>query len=247
MTELQAAQEAATPATNDPGTIMQVISRAASDPSTDVDKLERLMGMYERLEARKAEGEFARAMNAAQSEIRRVAADANNSQTRSKYATYAKLDSALRPVYAKHGFSLSFDTGEPPAELVVRVVCYVMHESGHTRTYHVDMPADGKGAKGGDVMTKTHATGSAMSYGMRYLLKMIFNVAVGEEDDDGNGAGDALPRISEDQVQTIEALIDEVGADRHKFLRYWKVNSVSDIAEQAYEDVVKSLERKREG
>jgi hypothetical protein len=35
-------------------------------------------------------------------------------------------------------------------------------------------------------MTKTHAAGAAMSYGMRYLLKMIFNVAVGEDDRDGN-------------------------------------------------------------
>src|SRR5690606_15862485 len=51
------------------------------------------------------------------------------------------------------------------------------------------MPADGKGAKGGDVMTKTHAAGSAMSYGQRYLLKLIFNVAIGENDDDGNSAG----------------------------------------------------------
>lgn len=50
------------------------------------------------------------------------------------------------------------------------------------------MPADGKGAKGGDVMTKTHAAGSAMSYGQRYLLKMIFNLAVGD-DDDGQKAG----------------------------------------------------------
>jgi hypothetical protein len=48
------------------------------------------------------------------------------------------------------------------------------------------MPSDGKGAKGGDVMTKTHATGAAESYGMRYLLKMIFNIAIGEEDNDGN-------------------------------------------------------------
>ena len=37
-------------------------------------------------------------------------------------------------------------------------------------------------------MTKTHAFGSGTSYGMRYLLKMIFNIAIGEEDDDGNAA-----------------------------------------------------------
>ena len=32
---------------------------------------------------------------------------------------------------------------------------------------------------------KTHAVGAGMSYGMRYLLKMIFNIAIGEDDDDG--------------------------------------------------------------
>ncbi len=81
---------------------------------------------------------------------------------------------------------MSFDTGEGAAAGWVRVLCYVTHSAGFARTYHADMPADGKGAKGGDVMTVTHAVGAAMSYGMRYLLKMIFNVAVGEDDRDGN-------------------------------------------------------------
>ena len=60
----------------------------------------------------------------------------------------------------------------------MRVVCYVSL-GAHTRKYKADMPADRKGAKGGNVITKTHATGAAMSYGMRYLLKYIFNVAIG--------------------------------------------------------------------
>ena len=56
------------------------------------------------------------------------------------------------------------------------------------------MPADGKGAKGGDVMTKTHASGAAISYGSRYLLKAIFNLAIGEEDADGNAShGQTMP------------------------------------------------------
>jgi hypothetical protein len=78
---------------------------------------------------------------------------------------------------------------------MMRVLCHVSHSAGHERTYQIDMPADGKGAKGGDVMTKTHAAGAAASYGMRYLLKMIFNLAVGEDDTDGNmpGDGKSLP------------------------------------------------------
>lgn len=80
---------------------------------------------------------------------------------------------------------------------MVRVLCYVSHRGGFTRTYRVDMPADGKGAKGGDVMTKTHASGAAISYGRRYLLNSIFNIAIGDEDTDGNGPGidDLMERL----------------------------------------------------
>lgn len=176
------------PAGDAAGSLLQVISAAARDPSVDIEKMERLMAMHERMLSRTAEQAFNDAMTLAQGEMGPISADGNNPQTKSKYATYAKLDRVLRPIYTKHGFAISFDTGTGAADGYVRVLAYVSR-GGFTRTYQLDMPADGKGAKGGDVMTKTHASGSAMSYGMRYLLKMIFNVAVGETDDDGNGAG----------------------------------------------------------
>ena len=161
--------------------------RMAADPNVSVEKLERLVAMQERISARTAETAFNAAMAEAQAKMRPVGADASNPQTHSKYASYEALDRALRPIYTEHGFALSFNTGDA-ADGYVRVLCDVTHVGGHAKPYRADMPADGKGAKGGDVMTKTHAVGSAMSYGMRYLLKMIFNVAVGEDDDDGNKA-----------------------------------------------------------
>jgi hypothetical protein len=168
--------------------LMLMFERLASDPNASVEKIERLMALWERGEARKSEVQFNAAMSEAQREMRPVMADAYNPQTKSKYASYEALDRRLRPIYTAHGFGLSFGTADSPHELHVRVTCLVTHAAGHSRPYHIDMPADGKGAKGGDVMTRTHATGSAVSYGMRYLLKMIFNVAVGDEDDDGNRA-----------------------------------------------------------
>ena len=180
--------ESLSEASGEPASMLALLQRASRDPNVDVAKLERLLAMKERMDAKMAEEAFNAAMNSAQSQTDRIKADANNNQTHSKYATYAALDRALRPIYTDCGFSLSFDTGDSP-EGVVRVLCYVSHKAGHTRTYRADIPADGKGAKGGDVMTKTHAVGSGMSYGMRYLLKMIFNVAIGEDDDDGNRAG----------------------------------------------------------
>lgn len=168
--------------------LLSVIARAASDPSVDIDKMERLLAMQERVLERNAESAFNESMRGAQGEMRQVATDANNPQTRSRYATYAAIDAALRPIYTRHGFSISYGTADAP-EGYVRVLAYVSHVGGHTRRYEAAMPADGKGAKGGDVMTKTHAFGAATSYGMRYLLKMIFNVAVGEYDLDGNDPG----------------------------------------------------------
>ena len=164
---------------------LSMIERAATNPEVDIEKMDRLLQLHERMEAKQSEQRFANAMCAAQAGMTRVSADAQNPQTRSKYASYGALDRALRPLYSAAGFSLSFDTGDSPKEGHVRILCYVSCE-GHTRTHHIDMPSDGKGPQGKSVMSATHATGAASSYGMRYLLKMIFNVAVGEDDNDGN-------------------------------------------------------------
>ncbi|MFA6046369.1 MAG: ERF family protein [Phycisphaerales bacterium] len=186
-----------------------MFERLLKDPAMDPEKMERFMAMQERVTAKTAEAEFNAAMSQAQADIHPIAADAENPQTRSRYASYWALDKALRPIYTQHGFGLSFDTADAPASDWVRVICYVTHAGGHSRTYHADIPADGKGARGGDVMTKTHAVGSALSYGMRYLLKMIFNVAVGEDDDDGNGAAGKKPAAPPEGYLPFVMTLDE--------------------------------------
>jgi hypothetical protein len=215
------------PVQSEGAAVLHMIERAARDPAVDIDKLQQLMAMRERIEARTAEADFDRALTAAQAGMGRVRTDSNNPQTKSRYASYGALDAAMRPVYTANGFALSFNT-ENPAPETVRVICRVSHQNGHSRTYQIDMPADGKGAKGGDVMTKTHATGSAVSYGMRYLLKMIFNIAVSDRDDDGNAAGRKEPEnytpppgsISEEQAANIREALEAKGASENAFIQW---------------------------
>lgn len=193
-----------------PSSVLSVIERAATDPNIDIEKMERLLAMHERLLAADSSKLYSIAMASAQSQMKRISADAVNTHTKSKYASYAKLDSALRPIYSENGFALSFNTEESGKDDVLRVTCRVSHTNGHSERFQIDMPADGKSAKGGDLMTKTHATGAAATYGMRYLLKMIFNVAVGEDDTDGN-----MPKniISVEQAAELKRMIEEIGAD----------------------------------
>lgn len=216
------------PAQAPPTNIMEVIARASIDPNADVEKLERLMAMAERAKAKDAEQAFNVAMGDAQKDIRRVSADKENTHTKSQYASYAALDRAIRPVYTKHGFALSFDTGDNAPTEHVRVVCHVLHRAGHSRDYRADIPCDGKGAQGKDVMTKTHAVGSAMSYGSRYLLKLIFNVAVGEDDDDGNAAG-GEQFITEDHRAELQEMLDQCNGDPVKFCKFMKAEALTEI------------------
>jgi hypothetical protein len=240
--EVAKAQTAEIAPQSESAAIIHVIERAAMNPDVDVEKMERLFAMGKEIRQERAEQAFNAAMSEAQAKMGRVSTDATNSQTRSKYATYGQLDRALRPIFTALGFALSFSSGDGAPDGCVRVICYVSHRDGHTRTYQADMPADGKGAKGGDVMTKTHAAGAAFTYGQRYLLKMIFNVAIGEDDTDGNTPADT---ITEGQAMDLEAMADDVGANKPAFLKWLGANSFASIPAAKYRIAVDALEKKR--
>lgn len=217
------------PVVSEATAIIQIIERMARDVSLPLDRLEKVIELQERLAVRHAETAFNEAMARAQTEMRSVAVDSDNPQTRSRYASYAALDRAVRPIYTRQGFALSFNTGEGAPDQHVRVLCDVSN-GGFTRRYHIDMPADGKGAKGGDVMTKTHAAGSAITYGMRYLLLMIFNIAVSRraDDDDGNAAG-VSEFVTEDQAIALRERVEAIGASVRQFCNFLRVDGIAKI------------------
>jgi hypothetical protein len=219
--------------------ILQIIERAARDPSVDLDKMERLMAMRERSMAQQAEYAFIAAMKAAQAEMPQVVRDAKNTQTNSRYARYETISEAIQPVITKHGFSLSFGEDDCPKENHLRIVCDVMHEAGHTRRYHADIPVDNVGMKGSVNKTATHAYGSTKSYGKRYLKCDIFDVAVTDQDDDGNAAG--TPGLTEEQVGTLIEMLDSVGANREEFCAWAKVEKLSQIAAKDFQKAVAAI------
>jgi hypothetical protein len=181
----QPQQQVALKPSGDP--MVDMYERALRDPAVDPSKLKALLDIRAEEVAREAHRHFNIALHDAQAKIPRIFANKSNKSTSSRYADYPSLDTAIRPIYVECGFGLTFNTGKSAIADHVLVYCDVVN-AGHEKRYEIDMPADGKGAKGGDVMTKTHATGSAVSYGMRYLLIMIFNIPI-IKDDDGNRAG----------------------------------------------------------
>jgi hypothetical protein len=178
-----------------PNPVMQMLA-AAVDKGQDASVKELVQILREERDYN-AQLEFNQAMNRCQSKMKRISADMENPQTRSRYASYAQLDRTVRPIYTEEGFSLSFSDGDRIDPETLRIVCYLSHSAGHTRILNKDMPVVTVGPQGKAMMTPTHATASAGSYAKRGLLKDIFNLAIGEDDDDGNGGLKVTEAIAE--------------------------------------------------
>ena len=218
-----------------PASIFDVIQNAALRPDVDIDKMERLYAMHERELARQAKVAFDEAFAAAQADMRPVVTNKRNDQTRSNYANLKAIADAIDPIIAKCGFGKSFGQAECPIEGHYRVTMELSH-SGHSKHYYADVPTDGAGMKGNANKTATHAFGSTMSYGRRYLKLLAFDIATGD-DDDGQGAGgvDNSP-VGTEQLRALRKLFDETGRDEAKFCAYYKINSLEDLPARLFDN-----------
>lgn len=183
--------------------ILAVISRAATDPTCDIDKLERLMAMHERMQARDAEAEFNASMAAMQSDIPSIAergAIVVNGQRRSEYATFEDINDVIKPIMQTHGFAITFKVENTPVGLSVTGI--LMHRAGHRESTTMLLPLDTSGSK-----NAVQAVGSSTSYGKRYVMSALLNLTTRGEDDDGHAA---VPTANVTTVQAagISALLD---------------------------------------
>jgi len=220
--------------------LIQVIERAASNPQVDLDKMERLLAMQERILERNARAAYADAMAAMQAELPIIAERGGikdrGGNVQSRYALWEDVVGVITPILSRHGFSLSFRTGNDAAGVTVTGV--LTHREGHSEQTSMTLPIDTSGSK-----NAVQSVGSSTSYGKRYTAAALLNLRTGEADDDGQTGPGGF--ITEEQAADLEALMEEVGADRPKFLKYMRCASVADIPAAAYANAVKALEAKR--
>ncbi len=192
--------------------MLAIIEKVALDPDVNVDKMEKMLDMQERIFNKQAEIAFNKDMVACQAAIPTVAATVSNNQTNSKYAKFEHIMITIKPVLAKHGFCLSFGSEKSESEHHIVVTCDVMHSGGFSKRYQSDMPIDLTGIKGSVNKTNIHATASAYSYGKRYLTAMIFSIAIANEDDDAIKAGGVTIERMLEGAAAVRELIHSIAA-----------------------------------
>jgi hypothetical protein len=223
--ELQAISETAA--------LMQAITSAASNPAVDIDKLERLLAMHERVTARQAKAAYAKALASMQTELPEIEEHGKIDIGRGKpqkYALWEDVNAAIKPILVKHGFSLSFRTGRDADKIIVTGV--LLHRDGHSEETTMLLPIDASGSK-----NAVQAIGSSTSYGKRYTACALLNITSRGEDDDGRSST-RRESITDEQVGEIVSLMDSVGAKKSVFLEVMKVPSIPEIPANRFDEAI---------
>ena len=121
--------------------------------------------------------ELAKALVKFNSEVNKIAKDADNPFFKNNYATLDTIIDEIRPILSKHGLSIMQVPSGDGQNVTLKTL--LLHESGEW------LESDELTMK--PVKNDPQAVGSCITYARRYSLAAFLSLNTGE-DDDGNGA-----------------------------------------------------------
>ena len=233
--------------------MVSMIERVALSPDLPIERLERMMDLKDRHDenqrrdrAEEAERAFNAAMAKAQAAMPTVVKTKRNDHTRSTYADLSDIEEQAMPIAYNHGFSVSFvPAGKDENDNLLIDWC-LMHEAGHTRKGQAGFPLDGAGAQGKTNKTGIQAMGSTMTYGRRYLICNLFNIAT---DDDNDGQSATCATITEEQFVELSDLLESANIDPAVVCQAERINQLAELPASKFAHVKSQIAttiRKRE-
>lgn len=223
-----------------PGALLSAIVQMARDPSVDADKLEKLLGMQERMEAREAERRFNTslmrlpAIHVSKNGIIDLTSKedraAGRQQVRSvPFARWEDMAAIIEPLLEAEGFRLSFDSEErAQAGGGIIVTGTLLHRDGHSRSARMPLALDT-----GPGRNNLQAMGSSLSYGKRYTTEMLLNIVRDGVDDDAKSSGTKF--ILEADATELRAMA--VAADRQEGAFLHQFFEGDDRAPRSFEEI----------
>ena len=180
----------------------------------NVQALDSLVGLYDRMQSKQAEKEFSQAFSELQAELPDIAAIkpvyAKDGTVKYHYAPYEEILDKVRPFLKKHGFSISFNTDTKDGRITS--ICTLRHISGHSQTNQFGVRI----GSGPPHATEPQADTSAKNMAKRGALSDALNIVVDHDDDArmiGKPIGNALALDLYNRVK-------ETKSDERAFLKF---------------------------
>lgn len=223
-------------------TAMQLLQQAIT-AGIPVESIRELVKLSNEQADRAAAQEFNAALASFQAECPPIAKSSKASITTKsgvKYSyQYAELDQIathIRPYLKPRGLSYGWDSSID--KNVLTCVCTLRHTNGHSVKASFTCPVDAAAH-----MSEQQKAAAALSYARRQSLVQVLGLTTCDPDTDGSaGASDT---ITDSQEADLEALMQEVHADRLRFLKYMEVESLGEIRAVDFASAVAALEAKR--
>ena len=157
--------------------VMSMIERVVINPEADLDKLEKMLDMQDRILNRNARQAFTADLAGMQAELPLVG-KAGEGHNRAKYAKLEDINEAIRPTLQKYGFAVTFRMKQ--SDKSVTITAILSHRLGHSEETDLTLPLDTSGSK-----NAVQAVGSTVSYAKRYALCALLNISTGDDNDGG--------------------------------------------------------------
>lgn len=178
----------------------------AIQQGADVEKLEKLMALQERWEAKEARKSFFTALSDFQRDCpvitknKSAAFSSGGSKVGYKFATLDHIIAIVKEPLAKHGLSYRFEFKDEAG--AISVTCVLTHLHGHSERTPMTAQADTSGAKNG-----IQARGSTLTYLQRYTLSGSLGISSADEDVDGKQPD--KEKHTEEQIKKSIALLED--------------------------------------
>jgi len=212
---------------NNQQNFLALIEKVALDPSVNVEKMDKILDMQERILNKQAELEFNQAMAQAMAEI--PSFEKSKKGHNFKYATFESINKQVKPIIAKKGLFITFMT-DFQSDNHVMITAKITHKSGHFQETSMRFPFDPSGSK-----NTIQATGSAISYGKRYTMNALLNITTHEEDDDGFSTSKT---IGKKEIERINNGLYKSGVGLDALCEYMEVDRLSDITLEKYNNAL---------
>lgn len=220
----------------------QGLIEMAITQGADIDKLEKLMALQERYDAKNAKAAYLSAVSLFQAncpKIKKLKKGHN-----SKYAPLEDIIEQVKDVLFKAGLSYSFSQTQDAQQITVS--CHLSHIEGHTETVSLTSDHDKSGGK-----QPIQALASTVTYLRRYTFTGVTGIVPSDEDSDGRiESGKVVEHCDSSQVIKINELIDKTGMDANTFVGFINTRlginagSFSQYTKEQADFAIKQLEAK---
>lgn len=205
--------------------------------SENAAALEKVVGLYERMEEKAAERLFNRAFVNLQSDLPVIVAS-SVIPNRGKYERFEDVMRQIAEPLKNNGFTVSFSM--EAQENRVLVTCHLRHIGGHSTSNQFSV-------RTGKADSETQADCKAATTAKRNALLQALNIVIRQDafQDEEQDAAIEGAFIAHDKAQYLRELVKETKSDEARFLQFAQASKYEEIRDAHYDRLVASLHRKQ--